>query len=302
MKDAVGLITQIKTLAMHDGPGIRTTIFFKGCPLSCIWCSNPETQQKYPEIYFISNRCRHCGECSKACSENAILQDDNQRIDRQKCNRCMRCIEVCPGNALERVGIEVTAKEVAKKMEEDVPFFKRSGGGVTLSGGEPLLQPEFSFELVRLLHEKGIHTCLDTSGYGSSELVKEVIEYVDLILLDIKHMNPEVHRKWTGVSNELILKNAQIMAAKRKVRISLPLIPGVNDDIENIEETIKFSKALGIQSIDIMLFHRLGTSKYQFLGLKSRYDQFGTTSDGQVDRITKMIKSSSLDASNERSF
>ena len=297
-----GLITQIKTLETHDGPGIRTTLFVKGCPLRCRWCSNPETQQRHAELYFIAPRCKECRACIEVCPEDAITMNKDQKIDQKRCNLCMRCVEACLYGSLEKVGTEVTPAEMAEKIEADKPFYIRSGGGVTISGGEPLFQPEFTSELLRLVHGKGIHTCLDTCGYGEPKDVKQVLENVDLVLLDIKQMDPKKHRRWTGVSNELILKNAESMADKCEVRISIPLIPGVNDDDENIEETIKFGKSLGIKFIDIMPLHKLGATKYQFLGLVSPYPSFEKILDERLDEIIQMIESRGLKTSKERSM
>ncbi len=214
----------------------------------------------------------------------------------------MHCVEICPSGALEKVGLEVTSEEMAEKVALDKPFYDRSGGGLTISGGEPLAQPEFTSELARLVRQKGIHTCLDTSGYGKPEDVKRIVENIDLILLDLKQMDPEKHRKWTGVSNEMILKNAEKMASHCKVRISIPLIPGVNDDDENIDETVEFAKFLGVEYIDLMPFHRLGTTKYQFLGRPSPYSAFGKISDERVNEIVRRIESKGLRTSVERSM
>ena len=270
-----GTITEIKHFSTHDGPGIRTTIFLKGCPLRCKWCDNPETQLEYPQLYFIAKKCKDFGECVSICPTNAISMDKNNKIDRLKCILCMKCVQECPYNAFETVGKEVTVKEIYSQILTDLPFYGDTGG-VTLSGGEPLHQPEFAIEILKLCHKNGISTVLDTSGFADSEVVKEVIKFVDMVLLDIKHMNSKRHKFWTGVSNELILKNATIIAAgQSQLRISIPLIPGFNDDFNNLKETANFIKSLHVvKFVDILPMHALGTDKYRALGRVPPYDEF----------------------------
>jgi len=296
------IVTEIKRFATHDGPGIRTTIFVKGCPLSCKWCSNPETHKPYPEIYFIAEKCKECAECTKVCPEDAISMDKAHKIDRQKCTLCMLCVEACEYGALETVGREMTPEEVAEKIAEDYPFYANSGGGMTICGGEPLYYPDFTSRLLEICHEKNISTVLDTSGYAKPEDVKRVIKHVDIALLDIKHMSPIKHKQWTGVSNELILKNAELMASRCNVRVSLPLVSGINDSEENVKQTIEFTASLGIKYIDVIPLHKLGESKYQFLGLKSPFSNFRKVPDEQVDDVVKMIESYGLTATIGRVF
>ncbi len=299
-------VTEIQRLSVHDGPGIRTTVFVKGCPLRCKWCSNPETWNPHPELYYIAKKCVECGKCVQSCPENAIGMDKRRKIDRQKCTLCMLCVQACKNGALEKVGREVTPKELSEKIKEDYPFYVRSNGGVTISGGEPLYQPDFVSQLLKICHEEGIHTCIDTSGYAELKNVKQVLKHVDLVLLDIKQMDSVTHRKWTGVPNELILKNAELMASECEVRISLPLIAGVNDSEENMRKTTEFAASLGIEYIDVLPFHRLGASKYEYLGLKSPFSDFrGMSSvawDKRVDRVIESIKSHGLKTTKGRSM
>jgi len=298
----IAVITEIKRFAIHDGPGIRTTIFVKGCPLSCKWCSNPETHKSYPEIYFIAKKCQESGKCTKVCPEDAISMNKNQKIDRRRCTLCMLCVEACKYGVLEKVGREMTPEEVAEKIAEDYPFYINSGGGMTISGGEPLYHPDFTSCLLQICHEKNISTVLDTSGYAKPEDVERVIKHVDIVLLDIKHMSPREHKEWTGVSNELILENAQLMVSKCNVRVSLPLVSGVNDSEDNVKKTIEFTASLGIKHIDIVPFHRLGESKYQFLGLKSPFSNFKNIPDEKVNDVVKMIESYGLEATKGRAM
>jgi pyruvate formate lyase activating enzyme len=289
-----GLITAIKTFATHDGPGIRTTIFLKGCPLRCIWCSSPETWEKKFQVFFKTEKCVECGECVKTCPRGAITMDKDHKILRDLCDLCMKCVKACGYGALETVGREVSAGEIVEETAKDYPFYKRSGGGVTLSGGEPLYQPEFSLAISQLCREREISVVLDTSGFGRPNDVKKILRYVDMVLLDIKHMNPAKHRELTGFSNELIIRNAKLMAEKCEVRISLPLIPSLNNDLENLMKTAEFAKAIGVEVIDIVPFHRFGSHKYRFLGLKSPLSMFKIPSEAEIRETIEFLESYGL--------
>lgn len=302
LRNDKGIITQIQRLTTHDGPGIRSTIFVKGCPLRCRWCSNPETQKQSPQLYFIPRKCRRCGECVRVCPEGAASMDIDHKIDRLKCTRCMLCVEACVNEALEKVGREVTVEEVVAKVKEDYPFYVRSGGGVTISGGEPLSQPGFVSQVFRACHESNISTTLDTCGYGATDEVERVLEDTDLVLLDLKHMSSAAHEKWTGVSNDLILRNATLMARRCAVRISLPLVSGVNDSTENVRQTIEFAISAGIEHIDVLPFHELGTNKYEFLGLKPPFADFDRVSDERLAGVVALIESYGLKSAVGRSF
>jgi pyruvate formate lyase activating enzyme len=286
-----GLVANIQKFSIHDGPGIRTTVFVKGCPLRCKWCSNPEAFNPYPEIMFRDKKCRESGKCIEICPEGAITMDRNNKIDGKRCTRCMECVEACKYGALEKVGVEMTPEEVVKVVEEDMPFYKSSNGGLTMCGGEPLMQADFTAEVFKLCKRKNIHTVLDTSGFAKPEDVEKVLKYTDLVLLDIKHMDPVVHKRWTGASNELILKNAELMAKRTEVRISLPLVKGVNDSEKNVKETVEFSASLGIRWIDVEPFHTIATAKYKSLGLENPYTDFVKFSDEEVEEIRGKIKS-----------
>lgn len=295
-------ITQIERFSTYDGYGIRSTVFVKGCPLRCKWCANPETQKPYPEIYFIASKCKECGECVKACPEQVVTMDMGNKIDRSHCNLCMKCVESCRYEALQKVGLEMTLQEIAQEVAKDIPFYKRSKGGVTISGGEPLFQPHFTLELLRLCQEKGIHTCIDTSGYGAQEYVEQVLRYVDLALVDIKCMDTAKHKQWTGVSNDLILKNVALMASQCEVRISLVLIQGVNDNEENVRKTAEFAASIGVEWIDVLPFHRLGESKYAYLGLPLPYSGFDEIPEEVINRVIEIIASCGLKPTRGRSM
>ncbi|RLB35106.1 MAG: glycyl-radical enzyme activating protein [Deltaproteobacteria bacterium] len=297
-----GLVANIQKFSIHDGPGIRTTVFVKGCPLRCKWCDNPETWEPYPQIMFVPLKCHGCGKCAEVCPEGAISLDKEGRIDRERCTLCMQCVDACKYGALRKVGMEMTPEEVVNVVEEDRIFYTTSDGGMTISGGEPLAQPDFVSEIFRLCKMKGIHTALDTSGYAKPEAVEKVLRYVDLVLLDIKHMDPEEHKRWTGVSNELILKNAELMAQRREVRISLPLVKGVNTSERNLRETAEFAKALGIKAIDIEPLHKLAEQKYKFLGLESPFADLEKISDEEVEEIRELFHSYGLETTKGRAF
>ena len=261
-----GIVTELKRFATHDGPGIRTAVFLKGCPLDCNWCSNPETKALKPQLYFIPKRCKNFGGCINVCPEKIISFDINNKINREKCTHCMLCVEECIYNAFQTIGKEFLAEEIFKEIEKDKPFYGNDGG-LTLSGGEPLFQHEFSLSILKRCKDAGISTVVDTSGYISSEIMNDVIKYTDLFLYDIKHMDSDKHKEGTGVDNKIILENTTLIAQKTNIRISLPLIPGFNDDNKNIEETARFVKFLNIKFIDVNPFHNLGTDKYSYLGL-----------------------------------
>lgn len=284
-----GMITEIKKFATHDGPGIRTTVFLKGCPLHCRWCSNPETIAPYSQLYFLPRRCKSYGGCVDICPEKAVTMDMDAKVDRRKCTLCMKCVHECPNGAFKQIGELMSVSDVMREIEKDIPFYGKDGG-VTLSGGEPLYQPGFTLPIFRRSRELGISTVLDTSGCASPDIVREVMKFTDLVLLDIKHMDPEMHRQGTGVDNTLILENARIMASMTNVRVSLPLIPDYNNSEQNLSETAKFALSLGVDHIDINPLHSLGTDKYACLGLIPPYEAIGTLEKQDVLNARDIIK------------
>lgn len=298
-KDTRGLIFNIQTYSIHDGPGIRTTVFVMGCPLRCIWCQNPESQQFQPQLLYDSEKCTGCGNCVKVCPNGAIeLYEGKSRTNRDTCNGKGLCAEVCPNEARNHIGSYVSAGEVFQEVIDDRIFFDKSGGGVTLGGGEPLANPEFTIALFKLCKNNGIHTALDTSGCASWEVMKRVLEYVDLILYDIKHMDPVKHQEYTGVSNELILDNIKRIHSELSlpILVRIPLIPKYNDSPENLRETALFVATDLDPSINVHLipFHRLGETKYSRLEKSDRPIYIDTPGEVDMQRHMDIFSSFGL--------
>jgi pyruvate formate lyase activating enzyme len=297
MKNSSGRVFDIQTYAIHDGPGIRTLVFLKGCPLRCLWCQNPESQSPLPEVLFYSDKCTGCGKCVEVCPEGAIeIVEGRSRIKRDICKGTGKCAEVCPNEARTLAGREVTAEEVLREVEKDKIFYKRSGGGVTLSGGEPLAQPEFATDVLRLCKEAGIHTCIETTGYAKWDTLKQVLEYTDLVLYDLKHMDPVEHVKCTGVSNKLILDNTvrlHLEFPAIPVTARIPVIPGYNDSVENIEATAQFvAHELGPSTpVNILAYHKLGESKYRNLEKTDHTVAITPPSEEHLSKLKNIIES-----------
>jgi pyruvate formate lyase activating enzyme len=284
-----GVVFNVEKYAIQDGPGIRTTVFFKGCPLRCWWCHNPEGQSRSFELVFRPSRCIECGECVKSCTRQALAYVSKRVvIDRRRCTACGACVRKCPSEALSIAGKKMSVEELTRVIEEDMPFYDESRGGVTFSGGEPLLQPDFLEALLEQCIKRGINTALDTSGYASPSIADRFCRKVDLFLYDIKIMDDFKHRKYTGMSNRLILRNLQrIVKNGGRVEISLPIIPLINDDKENIEKTGEFLASLrSIESVGLLPYHRMGIDKYKSLGKRYRLGETQTPSTEKM----KMIK------------
>lgn len=263
-----GMVFNIQRYSIDDGPGIRTTVFLKGCPLRCLWCSNPESQNPQPELMHRFTLCRMCGRCASVCPKHAIQLSGNQwSIDRKLCDVCGRCVSACWFGALKIVGDRMSVDEVLTEILKDKDFYIESRGGVTLSGGEPLFQAEFTLEFFRACKAVDIHTCLDTSGYGDEKDLKEILRYTDLVYYDFKHPDPELHRKATGVDNSRILKNLEmVVSAGIATVVRVPLIPGFNDDKETLVKMGEILKRLSVNFIHILPYHKYGVAKYKMLG------------------------------------
>lgn len=264
-----GRIFNIQRYSIHDGPGIRTLVFFKGCPLRCLWCSNPESQKETPELFFTWRKCIGCGRCIEVCPTGAMKPPDgSSRIDRSLCTNCGMCADICPPHALEIKGKSMTVEEVMKEARKDLRFFQNSGGGVTLGGGDPSMYPDFARELLTACHDEGIHTAVETCGYADWEAMEKIAEQTDLFLYDVKAMDSDLHRRLTGRDNDLILQNAQrISEMGVEMTIRVPLVPGMNDSEENIAAIAEFVRVLPYKTnLELLPYHRLGESKYESLG------------------------------------
>ena len=262
---ATGIVFDIRRYAIHDGPGIRTTVFLKGCSLSCAWCHNPEGQSRGVEALIRENRCIRCGACVDACGHGAATWSEAGPVtDRSLCAACGDCAAVCYADARELVGREMTAEEVVAEVARDEPFYARSGGGMTLSGGEPLLQPAFAAALLARARERGVHTALDTCGYAPWETFDRVRGDVDLFLYDVKLLDDERHRRFTGVSNAPILANLRSLSARgHAIVLRVPVIPGVNDDPANLEALAALAGELPhLARVDLLPYHHIGADKY----------------------------------------
>ncbi len=265
---ATGSIFRVERFAIHDGPGIRTTVFLKGCPLACLWCHSPESQSAAPEFMPRADRCVRCGACAAACPHDAIRCADTPALARPaECVLCGACAEACPSGARELVGRTVSVDQVVETVEKDRIFYDQSGGGVTFSGGEPLMQPAFLLDVVARCRARGIRTAVDTSGHGDPAALRAIAGDTDLFLFDLKMMDEARHRAFTGLGNRLILDNLRALAAfHRAVIVRFPLVPGVNDDEENIAAMGRFVASLGLPRVDVLPYHRAGTAKYHRLG------------------------------------
>ena len=285
------MIFDIKKYSINDGPGIRTTVFLQGCPLSCLWCHNPESRPPTAVLIYRANRCVLCGECVKVCPQKAITLNSVVKTERSHCEVCGCCAQACYNGAREVSGRQVTVDQVLAEVERDVPFFDRSGGGVTFSGGEPLLQPKFLIDLLQACKERDLHTVVDTSGYAAWRVLDSVRGFVDLFLYDLKLMDEKRHLQFTGASNQIILRNLQRLAGLgHPIYVRIPLIPGINDDEDNLRQSGELLSSLpNISGVELMGYHDFAATKYEALGMSYPLQAVKPPALNHLEECVKML-------------
>ncbi len=294
------VIFDIRRFSIHDGPGIRTAVFFKGCPLRCQWCHNPESQSSQPELILRLNRCIHCEACVQSCPNGAVTSSDGEILtDREKCRVCGACADACFPEGRQIVGQVYLPSQVIEIVERDRVFFEQSGGGLTLTGGEPMMQLPFIRLLLHDARQRGLHTVMETCGYASWQAFASILEEVDLFLYDLKLMDDIKHRQFTGVSNQRILENLKQLTARGKmVIVRLPIIPGVNDDAENLAAAGSFIAGLGqVQRVDLLPYHRIAETKYQNLGKEYLLRGLKSPEPKAMEMIASQLREFGLDVS-----
>jgi pyruvate formate lyase activating enzyme len=288
-----GEVFNVMRFSTHDGPGIRTTVFLKGCPLSCWWCHNPENWQHVPSEVYRSERCSGCGVCIESCPKQALERTPQGIItNADRCDHCGHCVLVCPFEARERTRWKVDVRELAQAIARDIPFYEQSGGGVTFSGGEPLCQPDFLLAMLAECSWREIHRAVDTSGYAAGEVLMETARLTNLFLYDLKMMDPAKHAVHTGVDNDLILNNLRRLSdSDAEIVIRIPLIPGVNDDDENIARTGEFIAGLPRRHrVDLLPYHRTAGPKYAKLGLTCRGEYIAPLDPNRMAEIQQRLQ------------
>ncbi len=291
-----GIVFNIQKFSVNDGPGIRTTVFMKGCPLDCVWCSNPESKSFKPELMVRDINCKRCGACVEACPQGAIsiTQETGRVIHRDQCDQCLVCVDSCLYGALVRCGTNMTVKEVLDEVLQDRVFYKNSGGGITVSGGEPLSQSAFVGALLAACKDEGLHTALDTSGHAPWRNMEPVLAFVDLVLFDVKHLDSNEHRKATGVRNKTILENLKKAAKLKEVWFRVPLIPGYNDSGEHVKKIAVLGKEVGARKISLLPYHEGGRSKSTQLGIPYGFPERETPGETEVNHLKEMIEAMRL--------
>ncbi len=298
-EDIAGLtaiIFDIMRFATHDGPGIRTTVFFKGCPLACAWCHNPEGQRYQPDLLYFEDRCRRCGDCVLACPQQAIERvDGTPHTVAAKCQRCGTCTEVCLAEARRIAGRRISIKELIGEIEKDLVFFEESGGGVTLSGGEPVSQPRFVSALLGVLRERGIRTVIETCGFAPSDVFLDVALVASRVLFDLKLVDDGLHRRYTGVSNARICANLEALAARgRAVAVRIPVVPGINDGDEEIERFAGYLSRVEVREVELLPYHRIGAEKYRRLGIAYELKDTPQPAAEDLERFAGVLKGRGL--------
>ena len=295
----MGTIYNIQRFSLHDGPGIRTTVFLKGCPLRCLWCHNPESQLVRPQLSLLADKCLGCGRCIDVCDVHSIV-DGRHAIDYGRCVGCGRCADVCVAGALEIMGRGADAAEILDEVLRDSEFYRTSGGGMTVSGGEPTMQADFCAEILRGAHERGIHTALETCGQAPWHVFEKLLPHLDMALYDVKQMDPDLHRKYTGVDNRLILENlARLCAADQKIEVvaRTPVIPGYNDQPENFRALADFLLVQPRRArVEILPYNPLAESKYQRIGKEYQPGRLDEKDGTAPDALCRILQEAGLQA------
>lgn len=305
------LVFDVQRFSIHDGPGIRTTVFFKGCNLNCGWCHNPESINFNYQLYWDGDSCINCKKCAAVCERdvhifwydnsneerNTLGQQIKHLVNYEKCNFCRKCEDICPKLAVKVVGHEITLDNLLLEVLKDRLFYKNSGGGVTLSGGEPFYQYDFILEFLRLLKREEIDTSVDTNFYVNWEKIEEVMPYIDLFLIDLKAVDQDIHIKFTGVSNKLILDNiVKLSGSGKKFWIRIPIIPNLNDFDAEIKNIISFIKTIkNYQGIYILPFHQIGKHKYRYLGINYEFLNHPSINFGKMEKIRNIFLKENLE-------
>ncbi len=282
-----GNVFDIQRYSIHDGNGIRTVVFMKGCPLRCKWCANPESWKLESQLFYKKSNCIHCHMCIDACQNSEVTLENNE-IKISSGNYDF--VRVCPTESLCVKGKWMSVEEVMKEIRKDLPFYKQSNGGVTISGGEPLCQHEFTLELLKRCKEEGISTAVETTGHVDSKVLNEILPFVDLLLYDVKMMNSEDHKKWTGVGNELLLKNLKEISGKVNIMVRTPMIPNVNDTKEEIQKILDYLKICNIKKYSILPFHQYGSNKYEALQIPYQMHDVKMHSEEYINEIKVFVK------------
>lgn len=293
-----GIITTVQRMSIHDGPGLRSTVFMKGCNLRCKWCHNPETWSRNRQLQYIASRCVHCHTCVAACPQNIIIgTDDGISVDRKKCDLCGECVDRCLTDALSFVGRDVTVAELMEELLSDRIFYETSGGGITVSGGEPLIQADFCLELLKACRKEKIHTAVESNMTADWKTIAEIADYADLWMCDLKMYDSGKHRMWTGVGNERIVENISRLAETgAEMIVRTPVIPEVNDSPEEIRKICTLLKSLGGNvRYELLGFHSLGFGKFENLGMKNPIPSMKDYGKSGLQKLKDIVKEYNLD-------
>lgn len=295
-----GLIHKIERFSLHDGPGIRTLIVTKGCPLKCLWCSSPYTQNPHPEILYLGGNCQGCGKCIEICPKKALSREADTspiKTDRTLCDGCGQCVEVCVHRARELSGRYYTARELFSEVEKDEAFYRRSGGGITVGGGEPTMQSEFVGEFLALCRSHYMHTAMETCALVVWEKLAPLLDLLDLVYIDLKHMDAKLHTRWTGASNRVILENIRRAARQNQIILRIPVVPGFNDSAENILASAQLAKELGnnIVRLELLPYHQFGIHKYGELERTYLLESIQPLPDARMAELRDIARSAGID-------